>query len=88
MFQNQTPCEGLTPRLKTDMLCRMNNAGVVPPLCSVVDAAELLGIPLSTAQRWARTGRLPVITKLSGSKGAYVLDRDEIESLAAQRKVN
>lgn len=54
-------------------------------MCSVTEAATILGIPASTAQRWARIGQLPVVTKLAGATGAYVLDRAEVEALAAER---
>ncbi|NHP18412.1 helix-turn-helix domain-containing protein [Rhodococcus sp. IC4_135] len=64
----------------------MNNIGVLTDLCSVVDAAEILGKPVSTVQKWARTGRIPVVGKLSGLRGAYILDRTEMNHLAAQRK--
>lgn len=63
----------------------MNPTLVITRLCSVTDAASILGIPLSTAQRWARSGRLPVVTKMTGGTGAYVLDRTAVEALAAER---
>ena len=64
---------------------RMNDSDIVTRLCSVRDAAQLLGIPVPTAQRWARAGRLPVVTKMTGGTGAYVLDLDAVRDLAAER---
>lgn len=63
----------------------VDNTVVVTRLCSVRDAAPLLGVTVQTAQRWARAGRLPVVTKLPGDTGSYVLDRDAVEALAAER---
>lgn len=63
------------------ILNRMNPKGVIPSLCSVTEAAEILGLPLSTAQRWARNGRLPIVGKLQGQTGSYVCDRDEVEAM-------
>lgn len=63
----------------------MNDSGVVTRMCSVTEAATLLRMPVTTAQRWAKSGRLPVVTKLAGATGAYVLDRAEVEALAAER---
>jgi excisionase family DNA binding protein len=54
---------------------------VIPALCSVAEAAELLGSTPSTVQRWAKNGRLTVHQKLPGKTGAYLLDRDEVESM-------
>lgn len=64
----------------------VTSTDVVTALCSVTDAARILGLPLSTAQRWARAGRLPVVTKMSGGTGAYVLDLTEVEAMAAKRR--
>lgn len=66
-------------------LTNVNNTDVLTDLCSVVDAAEILGKPVSTVQKWARSGRIPVVGKLSGRQGAYILDRTEMNYLAAQR---
>ena len=63
----------------------MNDTGVVTRLCSVRDAAPLLGVTVQTAQRWARSGRLPVVTKLPGDTGSYVLDLAAVEAMAAER---
>lgn len=63
----------------------MNDTGVITPLCSVGTAATILDVPVTTAQRWARAGRLPVVGKLDGKTGAYVLDREAVERLAAER---
>ncbi|MGX9294391.1 helix-turn-helix domain-containing protein [Tsukamurella paurometabola] len=58
---------------------------VITSVCSVSDASAMLGLPLSTAQRWARLGRLPVVAKMTGGTGAYVLDRTAVEAMAAER---
>lgn len=64
---------------------RVNITSVITQMCSVSEAALILGIPLTTAQRWAKSGQLPVVTKLAGATGAYVLDRTEVEAMAAER---
>lgn len=64
---------------------RVNITSVITPMCSVTEAAHILGIPVTTAQRWAKSGQLPVVTKLAGATGAYVLDRAAVEALAAER---
>lgn len=52
------------------------------PLISMTEAAELLGIPLRTAQMMARQGRLPVALKMPGLTGAYLFRRSDIEAAA------
>lgn len=63
----------------------VNVTRVISPMCSVSEAATILGIPPTTAQRWAKSGQLPVVTKLAGATGAYVLDRAAVVALAAER---
>ncbi len=46
----------------------------------------MLGFTPSTVQRWAKSGRLSVHQKLPGKTGAYLLDRDEVESMKSAAK--
>ena len=57
---------------------------VIPRLCSLAAAADVLGMSVSAALRRVHTGQLPVLGKLEGQTGSYVLDLDEIEALAAE----
>lgn len=63
----------------------MNLTSVIPRLCSVATAAPILGLTYSAALRRAQTGNLPVVGKLEGQTGSYVLDLDAVEALAAER---
>ena len=51
-------------------------------LITTAEAAALLGVDASTVQRRARRGLLPTVYKPDTRTGAYVFDRDEIESIA------
>lgn len=64
----------------------MKDRGVTHRLCSLTDAANMLGYSRTKALRLARDGALPVVGKLSGETGSYVLDLDAVEALAASRK--
>ncbi|WP_280381005.1 helix-turn-helix domain-containing protein [Nocardia wallacei] len=55
-------------------------------LCSVAEAAEILKVHPTTALRWAQKGKLAVVDKLSGETGSYVLDRNHVEQVAAERE--
>lgn len=57
-----------------------------PHLIGVTEAAEILGIPPRTVKRWILTGELAHVAKLPGSTGAYVLDLDTVQALAATRR--
>jgi len=54
-----------------------------PPLNSE-QAAEILGLSRATINRQAAAGSIPA-TKLPGRTGAFIFDRDVIESLALDR---
>lgn len=56
-------------------------------LCSVAEAAELLNVHPTTALRWAQSGKILAVGKLPGETGSYVLDRDDVERLVAERAV-
>ncbi|MGW9567155.1 helix-turn-helix domain-containing protein [Prescottella equi] len=55
---------------------------------TVTEAARLLRKDRRTVQRMANTGRLTLAQKLPGATGAFLLIRNEVESLAAQRKAS
>jgi hypothetical protein len=50
---------------------------------TATEVAGLLGLPRRTIQRQAKTGQLPTIGKLPGTRGAYLFDRDVILERAA-----
>lgn len=51
-------------------------------LIGSTEAARILGIDRSSLTRRARAGRVPVVGKLDGLRGALVFDRAVIEQLA------
>lgn len=51
---------------------------------ATAEAAERLGVSVSTLHRWRETGRLPAIQKLGGETGAYVFLAADVETLAAE----
>ena len=53
---------------------------------SMGTAAQMLGVGRATITRWAQTGRLPIVGKLDGTTGAYLVDRATVERLAAERR--
>jgi excisionase family DNA binding protein len=55
-------------------------------LINTVEAADSLGVSVTTVNRWAASGKLPIVRKLSGDTGAYVFDRSDVEALRADRK--
>ena len=52
---------------------------------TVAEAAGLLGRDHSTVVRMAQAGRLPVVAKAPGLRGAYFLDAEAVEKLAADK---
>lgn len=62
----------------------MSSTRVIPRLCSVATAADVLGVSVTAALRRARSGDLPVLGKLEGQTGSYVLDLDEVERMASE----
>ncbi len=53
-------------------------------LISVAEAASILGISYRSVHRLISAGTLPA-HKLSGKTGSYVISREDVGSLAAQR---
>lgn len=47
-----------------------------------LEAATILGWSTHKVKRYAKAGRLPVATKLTGGTGAYLFNRSDIEALA------
>lgn len=54
------------------------------PLVTTLEAAAILGQTTRTIQRKAKTGRLPIVRKLDGDRGAYLFAREEIETMAGK----
>ena len=65
----------------------MSYGASMPPdeLITPAQAVPILGQSLRTVQRLAETGELPVVQKLPGPNGAYLLRRKDVERLAAAR---
>jgi excisionase family DNA binding protein len=55
-------------------------------LVTTAEAAEILGRPLATINRWASEGRLPRAAKLPGRTGANLYRRSDVEALASERR--
>ena len=53
-------------------------------LITVREAAERLGIAVSTVHKRISTGQYPVAFKVDGKTGAYLLDPKEIDRIAAR----
>lgn len=54
-------------------------------MCSAAHAADVLKLSVRTVLRRANSGDLPVLGKLDGPTGSYVLDLDAVEALAQER---
>jgi hypothetical protein len=52
-------------------------------LISAKEAADILHEDPRNIQRKATDGKLPFVTKLPGLRGAYVFDKEVIESIAS-----
>lgn len=52
-----------------------------PDLIGSAEACELLGIDRSTLTRWVDTGRLDYWVKMPGKTGAYLFEREAVETL-------
>lgn len=74
----------LTKRRKYNILCLMTQNPAPSRIVSVAEAATRLNVRTVTVQRWIRAGKLPAI-KLPGRTGAYVIDSDALDALAASR---
>ena len=58
----------------------------VVELVGATDAAGVLEVDPKTVRRWANTGQLPAVGKLSGSRGAYIFNAAAVAAEAAARK--
>lgn len=45
------------------------------------EVAKKFDVDVRTVQRWAASGRLPYVQKLSGQRGSYLFDRATMEEL-------
>lgn len=52
----------------------MPNAGGDELVLNLSESAEILGVSIATAARWAESGKLPSIRKLPGRTGAWIFD--------------
>ncbi len=50
------------------------------------EAAEILGVSLSTVTRWAVNGKLPPLRKLDGLTGSFVFEAGVVRRLAEERR--
>ena len=50
------------------------------PLLSAEQVGELLGVSASTVRRRTREGTVPYVTKMPGSTGAYLYEREAVTS--------
>lgn len=55
---------------------RMTNQGML----GTSDVAKRLGVNRATVVRWAANGRLPYVSKLPGTLGAYVFTTDAVDA--------
>lgn len=53
----------------------------LPPVITSPEVSEATGYDHSTICRWARSGRLPTIRKLPGTRGAWLFERSVLERL-------
>ena len=58
----------------------------VSQLIGADEAAEILGIERSAFTKRIHAGTVKPLTKLSGARGAYIFDREEIQKLAKEAK--
>lgn len=56
-------------------------------LITVSEAARRLGRPRRTIQRWVQDGRLPIVDKLPGVRGAYLISATEVDGIASSDEV-
>lgn len=52
---------------------------------STRDVAQMLHTSVPTVTRLVRSGDLPAALKAPGARGAYLFDRGDIETFAAER---
>lgn len=53
---------------------------------TTAEVADLAGVSVKTVTRWAASGALPPLHKLSGLRGAYLFDPRAVEKFRAQRE--
>jgi excisionase family DNA binding protein len=58
-----------------------------PDPITTAEAAEILGIHKATVIRWIEAGVITNSRKLAGATNTYLLDRAEIEKLAAEKAI-
>lgn len=54
-------------------------------LIGSTEAIRILGVSRATLTRWAASGEIRSVGKLSGDTGALIFKRDDVEALAEQR---
>ena len=54
-------------------------------LITTVEAATILGVDVVTVRRWADEGKLKIVATI-GSVGKRLLDRKQVERMAAERE--
>lgn len=58
----------------------------MPDPISTAEAAQRLGVDVSTISRWVASGRLKPMWRLPKKTGAMVFDPKEIDRLVAERE--
>ena len=58
----------------------------MPDPIGTAEAAQRLGVDVSTISRWVASGRLKPLFRLPAKTGAMVFDAEEVDRLAAQRE--
>lgn len=58
---------------------------IVMNLVSTAEAAEILGVDVSTVNRWAADGRLPEAMRAPGARRPRIFSRTQVEALKAER---
>lgn len=61
------------------------DASPTAPPYTAAEVAEILFLDRTTVLRQAKSGEIPGATKLAGSRGAWIFDRDTIDRIALQR---
>jgi len=57
------------------------------PLIGTTEAAEVCGVERSTFFRWVQLGQITPVTRLRGTTGALLFDRDTVVALAERKRV-
>jgi excisionase family DNA binding protein len=72
---------GRFPRSVLDNGWAMSNIGVVDDTLTTREAADRLGVPLSTFHNFIRKGRIEPARKLSGRTGTYLFHPAAVDAL-------